>query len=367
MDIILIISYFAILNLIILSVYFAFQKYDKKITFFICYNFTTLAIGIYVFVLSYQKSFIGLSIIFPINILTIYGTPPHFYLIVNQLLNNNIGLKKNLGHYTLIVISVAFLCWFYSQSFDYQKNFLTRMLNGIVPWQIKITKSMFNIQTLYYCFLCYRNIYLAKKSRLDNPNIGWMWRHVNFMIIACLILALVMFFSDKSEIIIIISSLICLVFYYSLIYELLKYKPALKIATQTPKVANLRKNEVMVTDIMHEDSEQKLIEVLNQVINIEKIYLISSLTVNQFAHRSRIPRYLLTHYLNHRYNKTFPEYMNYHRIEEAKRILEEPDNHKFSIEVVAQKCGFKSRSAFYSAFKTQTGVTPAEYVKILEL
>ena len=366
MNIILIISYFAILNLIILSVYFVFQKYDKKITFFICYNFFALAIGIYMNILLYQKSsFFELFVFFPIEYFSLYGTPPHFYFIVNRLLKNNISVVKNYWHYTPLVISFIFFSWFYMQPFDYQESFRINSIEEKLPWQIHALNFLFIFQSLYYMVLSYRNIYLAKKTNPDNQNVPWMWRFVNFIIITGFILFVAVICTDSRKIITMISSLIALGFYYGMIYELLKNRPALKIATQLPKVANLSKNDIMLSDIMHEDSEQKLIEVLNQLINIEKIYLISSLTVNQFAHRSKIPRYLLTHYLNHKYNKTFPEFMNYHRIEEAKRLLNEPDSLKYSIEVVAQKCGFKSRSAFYSAFKAQTGLTPLEYIKLL--
>ena len=366
MNIILIISYFAILNLIILSVYFAFQKYEKRITFFICFNFFALAIGIFVNVLLYQKSLILLYIFFPINFLSLYGTPPHFYFIINSLLKNNIRLGKKYFHYSPIAIAFVFFCWYYLQPLNYQKHLLTELITGNDPWQINALNYMFIFQSLYYTVLSYRNIYLAKKTNPDNNNVPWLWRFANYVLLASFILFLAVIYSNSANTIIIISSLIALGFYYGMIYELLKNRPALKIATQLPKVANLSKNDIMLSDIMHEDSEQKLIEVLNQLINIEKIYLISSLTVNQFAHRSKIPRYLLTHYLNHKYNKTFPEFMNYHRIEEAKRLLNEPDSLKYSIEVVVQKCGFKSRSAFYSAFKAQTGLTPLEYIKLIE-
>ena len=364
MNIILIISYFAILNLVLLSVFFVFQKYDKKITFFVCYNFIALAIGIYVNVLLYQKSVFALYFFLPINFLSLYATPPHFYFIINSLLKNNINLNKNYLHYTPIAISFIFLCWYYIQTPDFQVSFIIRCIEEKDPWQINALNYMFIFQSLYYTVLSYRNIYLAKKTDPDNKNIPWMWRFANFIIITSFVLFLVVVSTNSLKSVLIISSIIALGFYYGMIYELLKNRPALKIATQIPKEANLQKKDIIDTAIMKDDSEQKLIEVLNQLINIEKIYLISSITVNQFAHRSQIPRYLLTHYLNNKYNKTFPEFMNYHRIEEAKRLLNDPDSLKYSIEVVAQKCGFKSRSAFYSAFKTQTGLTPLEYIKL---
>ena len=70
---------------------------------------------------------------------------------------------------------------------------------------------------------------------------------------------------------------------------------------------------------------------------------------------------LLSQLLNNNLNKSFSNFINEYRIEEAKRLLLEDSNLK--IEVIAENCGFNSNSAFYTAFKKVTNTTPAKYLK----
>ncbi|HNF16549.1 MAG TPA: helix-turn-helix domain-containing protein, partial [Leptospiraceae bacterium] len=69
----------------------------------------------------------------------------------------------------------------------------------------------------------------------------------------------------------------------------------------------------------------------------------------------------LSQILNERLGKNFHQYINEHRIEEAKRmILDEPERTVLS---VAYAVGFNSKSAFSKAFRTFTGITAQEYRK----
>jgi AraC-like DNA-binding protein len=61
--------------------------------------------------------------------------------------------------------------------------------------------------------------------------------------------------------------------------------------------------------------------------------------------------------------KNFSTFVSQRRVEEAKRLLVLPDNATVAVEPIGMEAGFKSRSAFYAAFKATTGKTPAEYRK----
>jgi len=60
----------------------------------------------------------------------------------------------------------------------------------------------------------------------------------------------------------------------------------------------------------------------------------------------------------------FKSYINTHRIEEVKKILLNPVQKSWSLDAVAEKCGFNNPTTFYTCFKKYTGLTPAIYRNI---
>ena len=64
--------------------------------------------------------------------------------------------------------------------------------------------------------------------------------------------------------------------------------------------------------------------------------------------------------------KNFYSFVNDYRIREAQRILSDPNySKKYTIETISKNVGFKTRSAFYNAFKEITGVAPKFYLKTI--
>ncbi|MEL6843420.1 MAG: helix-turn-helix domain-containing protein, partial [Bacteroidota bacterium] len=57
----------------------------------------------------------------------------------------------------------------------------------------------------------------------------------------------------------------------------------------------------------------------------------------------------------------FMDFINGYRIEEAQKMLRAPRFGHYTIVAIAQEVGFRSRSAFYAAFKKISGQTPTEY------
>lgn len=63
--------------------------------------------------------------------------------------------------------------------------------------------------------------------------------------------------------------------------------------------------------------------------------------------------------------KNFRQYLNGYRVNEAMQIFASPDAERYTLESVALRVGFKSRTTFYNAFQEMTGVTPGFYMKSL--
>ncbi|MBO6557891.1 MAG: helix-turn-helix domain-containing protein [Pseudomonadales bacterium] len=104
-------------------------------------------------------------------------------------------------------------------------------------------------------------------------------------------------------------------------------------------------------------------ERLVQLMDDEKAFMNPGLTLPKLSSLVQCPINHLSQVINAGFEMSFFDYLNSHRIEEAKRILAEPSDHPQPILSVAFEVGFNSNSAFYSAFKRICGQTPAQFRK----
>jgi len=93
----------------------------------------------------------------------------------------------------------------------------------------------------------------------------------------------------------------------------------------------------------------------------EKIYLDNELTINKMAEYININRTYLSQIINSHFNKNFSTFINEYRVKAAQKKLLSDNN--ITIEAISQDVGFKSKSAFNTAFKNYTGVTPSFFIK----
>ncbi|MCP5053601.1 MAG: helix-turn-helix domain-containing protein, partial [bacterium] len=102
---------------------------------------------------------------------------------------------------------------------------------------------------------------------------------------------------------------------------------------------------------------------LKYLMEAEKVYCDADITLQSLAEKISIAPYQLSQLLNEELNRSFTDYINWHRIEEAKRVLQSPKGSKRKISSIAIDVGFNTMAAFYKVFKKYTGTTPTEYKK----
>lgn len=70
----------------------------------------------------------------------------------------------------------------------------------------------------------------------------------------------------------------------------------------------------------------------------------------------------LSQVINQRAKQNFNDFINFHRVEYAKKLFENPDyNSNYNVIEIAFKAGFNSKASFNRAFKKYTGRTPTEF------
>lgn len=99
---------------------------------------------------------------------------------------------------------------------------------------------------------------------------------------------------------------------------------------------------------------------LKKLMRDGEIYLRPGLTLPRLAEAVGCSVNHLSQVINSGFGVSFFDFINRHRVEHAKALLENLDDHDAVLNI-AFSVGFNSNSAFYSAFKKHVGMTPAQF------
>ncbi len=102
---------------------------------------------------------------------------------------------------------------------------------------------------------------------------------------------------------------------------------------------------------------------LTRHMEAKKPYLEGDLVLPQLAQQLGISANYLSQIINEQLKVNFYDFVNGYRVEEAKRLIQSAGQEKLNILNIALDSGFNSKSAFYTAFKKATLMTPTQYRK----
>ncbi len=97
-----------------------------------------------------------------------------------------------------------------------------------------------------------------------------------------------------------------------------------------------------------------------------KPYLEGDLVLPHLAQQLGISANYLSQIINEQLRINFYDFVNGYRVEEARRLMSNAGQQKPNILNIALDSGFNSKSAFYTAFKKATSMTPTQYRKTFQ-
>lgn len=116
-----------------------------------------------------------------------------------------------------------------------------------------------------------------------------------------------------------------------------------------------------------DEKSLELFRTLERIMREEKIYKDNLLTKDKVAELLGTNRTYLSRIINEQAKLSFTHYVNRFRIEEAIRLLSDPENDT-PLKAISSELGFNSISTFYNLFQSAVGMTPSQYRnKVLEL
>ena len=115
-------------------------------------------------------------------------------------------------------------------------------------------------------------------------------------------------------------------------------------------------NSRTVHPVMKDAIERKVRLLLEE----RKVYLDPTMSLQKLSAMTSTNTTYLSNTVNDCFGCNFRLLLNRYRVNQAKQLISQE---RGLLKDMYKNCGFLSRSAFYSAFKAITGVTPMQYLK----
>jgi len=130
------------------------------------------------------------------------------------------------------------------------------------------------------------------------------------------------------------------------------FVPNLVVHTSAKKYSNSGLNE---------EQKNRILLKLHHVMEEQKKFLDADITIDKLAENIDCSKHHLSQVLNSELKKSFYDYINFFRVEEAKILLADMARANHKIASIAYDAGFNSLSTFNDIFKKLTGTTPSQF------
>ncbi len=166
----------------------------------------------------------------------------------------------------------------------------------------------------------------------------------------------------RMHILLLVVGLVALTIICSLFFALYFQKNRLLIALvkQQREAMERESQRERRSQVLADDKKRGLITQLEMLMQEKQVFCENLLTKERVAEMLQTNRTYLSQVINEVYGKSFTQYINDLRIEEAIRRLDRPDNRR-ALRLIGQDLGFNSPTTFNTQFQQRTGMTPAQY------
>ena len=124
----------------------------------------------------------------------------------------------------------------------------------------------------------------------------------------------------------------------------------------------LRKKNTASSSLDRENA-LRIQEKLGTYMKEKKPYLDPNLSLEALSRQLGESRYHVSQVINDRFKLKFSDYVNNYRVEEFKLLMLKPGRRRPTVEALAQRSGFNSKTSFHTVFKKMTGKTPSKFYK----
>ena len=114
--------------------------------------------------------------------------------------------------------------------------------------------------------------------------------------------------------------------------------------------------------LFSDEKREEYLLVLGTLMLQKRPYLTKRYTLQKMTEDTKIPIFHLSYLINSQFNMSFHNFIKLKRMEYIKLRFQEEEWKQLSLEGIASKAGFTSRTTFFRDFIRNTGMAPSSYI-----
>jgi AraC-like DNA-binding protein len=278
--------------------------------------------------------------------------------------------KKDLWHFSLLIaISLSnVITWLLSDKIE----IITLQADALPQtyWEILVGLAISTLPVPIYWFLSYKKLLTHKKNVLlyasSTETVDLAWLRYFFLGLAVMIVIITCHIVYDVPLIRNIAYIAYLVIVFYLAYFALQQKAVFNEKLETNLELRSIINEDEQPDLQRKQvlTDEQLLTLKPKLVELmlhQKTYLNSELGLPDLAVMLQLSPQELSYLINVGFENNFYNFVNGYRVEESKTLLNSNKHQHLSMIGIAYEAGFNSKTAFYTAFKKMTGVSPTEF------
>jgi len=284
---------------------------------------------------------------------------PVLYLYVRSITDTQFcWSKRNLWHLVAVFCAWPLLAWYGIDlmSMRFENAFATseqKFATNVVWQSLRIIPLAYFIAATVHIYRYHRQLE-SQFSHVDTRSVTWLyWLTISFVIAGVWSLAVAVQYHFLALPIGITENYVSFILMVALCYYSLSHAQDV--------TATSDHEEQPATESTAVKPLENITKQILQGVEQDKLYLNPTLNIDQFSRSIGASSRDVSYAINKVFGKNFFEFINFYRIEAAKRMLEDPEHARLTVIEILMEAGFNSKSSFQRFFKRFTGVSPTEY------
>jgi AraC-like DNA-binding protein len=342
------------------------RRHQKRANIYLALFFLSQAVACFSYFIKYNGFFFFSSYpyLFFIGESFYFLAMPSIYLYLKEIaFSNSASGRTGILHFApFVLVSLFFVVTFHIHSFEYKQSMLQSGFLGRSPLFGKVyTLLLFGQIGSYivaglFVIRKYRALIKNEYSTIDKINLSWL-NLVLYGFFCAWITSIGSLFintgpGNPSTAWSIINLLAFLIFFIIVFYRGLIQPELFGGIEEKPRYSSSK--------LDRSDADNYAAQ-LAAHMEREKPHLNPNVSLRDVSSQLSIPPRFLSQVINEYYHKSFFDFINQHRIEEAKKLIRNPSNANKKMIAILWDAGFNSKSSFNAAFKKNVGMTPSEF------